>query len=241
MISLSLYLLFGFLILLIYEGIRLFYRPIGKDDQKIALGFVSVMGVIFGLMLSFTIANFYSRYQELTDIVVNEVTDLQLIYRMLLRSPGSEDAVASMKAYLKGVIDTWLDYQNGTIDDHIIQLYRKMDAEILDYIRDHPDNIYNQNILSRLSTNQHNLVAIREVVTNKIFIYVIIVAALFLLLGLYWIHISNLIVQTMLDLSVISIVVIGIYLLYVLSAPFSISGFGITPQSYQDLLNEILS
>ena len=61
--------------------------------------------VVFALLLAFTISGFNERYSQLRDIIISEVTQLQLIYRMVKGQPGSDIIVDNMKFYLESVIN----------------------------------------------------------------------------------------------------------------------------------------
>ena len=209
----------------------------------------SVVGwtiLVFGLILSFSIVNFYSRYIDLRNSLAKEATNLDIIYKLIRKVPNSEKAVEAMKKYLEYLIHVDLQLlkknklDNNTIDD----LYSDMNDEIINLINESGNveklsGFSSINILSRLSTNYENSNFRKEIINNTFYINVIIIMAIFILISLWLVKVQDPLIQFLADLCFLSVIFSGITLLIILGKPFNNTIIGIDLSNHKQLLDRM--
>lgn len=233
------YIIIALIIALLFTRSRSLHRPLTDQEKSIAKPLTSLSAIIFALLLGFTVSNFFTRFTDIRNTIIDEVTNLELIYRILKRQPDNQVAIDAMKAYLQSVVtEEWTALENRKDTPITEELYRKMDTAIIEYVQTHASGSDNS-ILERLSTDERRKRLVTALQENNTLIIFIVIAALITLLGFWLLSDNSSQMMFLFDFSIIAVITIGIFLLVIFDRPFSVQGVGLTNQVYQDLLNEI--
>ena len=81
-----------------YDGLS----PDGTSKTELLVGWCII---VYSIILGFTLNNFYNRYKEIRKTLVNEVTNLQIIYRIMKQLPNSENVIQSIKADVRADLE----------------------------------------------------------------------------------------------------------------------------------------
>ena len=195
--------------------------------------------IIFGIILGFTISGFYSRLIDIQNNLITEITNLQLIYRMLYTSPHSEKPRAAILNYVTIFLDEIPSLRQGINSLKRQLAYREMDYAIIQYVNDYPSTL-SSNILSRMSTDELLKELINEINGNVYYIYFILFLFILLLIQLCFVKTKKPNIQFIIEFSFVSIILSAIYLLTLLNDPFDENSIiGVNINIYQDLYDEI--
>lgn len=190
--------------------------------------------MVFGLVLSFSLINFYNRYIELKNSLVEDATNLEVIYDMLKFSENSEDAINSMEKYLKQIKTDRLNRSK------VKSLYDEMNNEILKYVKNNP-NAYSNQILNRLSTDSQNINFTTEIDVNKFIINVILILFSFIFIVLFLVKLRDPIMQFISYFCYLSIICVIITLIILFGNPSLGKTIGLNFQYFIDLHDKIIN
>lgn len=216
----------AFILAIAFTFTRLYFTIL---DLQLISSALSWSIIVFGLILSFSILNFYNRYIELRNSFITDLTNLELIYNMFKYCKNSENVLKSIKTYGEYVISI-----GGRYNQTSKKLYKIMNDDILKYISENP-NQFSNNILARLSTNTQNINFVKEIENNTFFINIILMLSIFILISLFLIKIPEPMIQFLADFCFLSIIFVCITLLYILSTPFDSSTLKIKIENYKNL------
>ncbi len=233
--------IFAFIVAVIFTLTRNLLSNLTSYERVVADSTLGWTILVFGLILSFSIVNFYTRYIDLRNSLAIEATNLNIIYKLIKKIPNSEKAVESMKKYLDYLINVDLKNlkKNKLENDVIDELYSNMNDEIIDLLDKQGQNYSSINILNRLSTNYQNYNFKKEIINNTFYINVIIIMSIFILISLWLIKVENVLIQFLADFCFLSVISIGITLLIILGKPFNNIIIGIDLSNHKQLLKDI--
>ena len=215
-----------------------YLSKVGETKTELIIGWCII---VFSIILGFTIVNFYNRYIEIRNILVNEIVNLQIIYRTFDKFDNSEVVLESIRNYVESVLnDLQYSLQNDVYSKKTELLYRKMDNSIISYFNDHRDNTFISTINSRLSTSQRIKVIIdQEIVTGNFYINILWLLFALILIPLYFAKMPNKIIQFIIEFCLLSIFITGIVLCGFINNPFVESPVTLKFTMYSDLLDEM--
>jgi ABC-type multidrug transport system fused ATPase/permease subunit len=217
---------------------KLFYQPTSPDNQSIIGLTVTFTSLVFGLLLGFTVSNFWNRYIEISDFITEEAESLKKLYRVVKDYPNTENIVNAIQNYTDNTINSeWKLLEQGKFSAENENLFKNITTQINEYIKQNPD--------TPLINSIYNLIPERDKLKNTLFtnftnslILIVIVSALVTLIGFWLLRNVNFYIQFIIDVGIILIIVLSVYLLYELSNPFK-GVFKLEPVLYEDLFNEI--
>jgi len=231
------------LIAYILSEVRIFKNNFNQNTENIIEGSVGWAIVVYGLILGFSISNFYNRYITIRDTFVEEVTNLQLIYRYIKIAPNSKEkneAIESIRKYAESVINDLLpnlaDRKYSLVSDI---RYKEMNSKIINFVNKHTDYKFNHNILLRMSTDERIKQLVNEMNFGLYYIYILIFLIIFIIIPLWLNVMANKIVQLIIDSCILIILFTGIYLCILLNNPFTKSPVSFDFSLYKDLINDI--
>jgi hypothetical protein len=245
---------FVFIIIAVILSIILaFIRPVRlnltkeeRNDINAAVGWVLI---IYGLIMAFSLTIFYQRYIAIRDTFINQVTNLQITYRIFDALSRSDDAeivkdsttvIESMRDYLDTIFtDLIPDLEQGKYSKSSETAYKKMDDEIIKFVGEHPSIPYNNALLLRLSTDQVIKRLVDEISVGKYYIEILSFLFIFILIPLWYSSLPEWKTQLVIDLCVLIILLTVIYLCTILNNPFMKSRVSIKFSAYEDLLKEV--
>lgn len=229
----------AFFVSLIFVWSKKFHRKLNPDEQTVIGITVTFATLVFSLLLGFTISGFSDRYFTLRNVLLNEVANLQITYRLIHKLPGSEPVVTAMRDYVQSVIrDEWPALKRDELSPTTDAYHNRLDEAIATFVQANPNNPISSTLLSRLTTNERaNRLASRRGVT--FLVAVVILSALLCLVGFWYLGIEHKTVQFLVDFGIIAIVFVGLYLLYILQQPFNDSEVTLSPIAYENLLQEV--
>lgn len=221
----SFYILIAIIIALILSLVRL-----ANVEVMLVADSISWCIIVFGLILGFSISNFYNRYIEIRNTFILEVTNMQLIYEMFNQLPNSQPVLLSIEKYVVSFID-----RSSNIEED----YLKMDKEIIKYIQNNPTNPFTNNILLRMSTYQKIKTLTKEITIGNYYIDVLWFLLILIIIPLFFMKFSNRGIQFIVDSCLLVIFFTGMYLCDILNNPFNESPVMIKFDSYKDFINQI--
>ncbi len=239
MIPYILYILFAIFVAFILLLVR-YLVPKLTDLDRSTIGLcVGWCIIAYSIILGFSIANFYSRYLDFRDTFITEATNLKLMYRYFKQLPQSEDTesiINNIKEYSEHILKI------SKTDKYPLDtstLYRKMDKDIIKYLNSN-STIFNNNILSRLSTDERVKKLFDEIKAGHYYIMLLGVLIIFIIIPLSLSKMDNIIIQFVVDSSILIILFSVIHLLMILNDPFGINNpIGLNLSMYSDLIKEI--
>lgn len=196
--------------------------------------------VTYGLILGFTISNFYNRYIEIRNIFIDETTNLRLTYNYFKDLPNNTEVILSIRKYVKSV-QTYLgpSLANYEYSEECDINYQEMNTSITNYISKYPDNPYRLSILNRMSTDDHIKALTTEMKSGLYYIQILSFLIIFIIIPLYLINIESIVVQAFIDFCLFSIIFTGLYICTILNNPFKQSPITIQFLLYSDLLDSM--
>jgi hypothetical protein len=239
-LTIIIYLIIAIMIAIILYLTRFLVPTLSLNDKAITHEIVSWSIIIYGIILGFSISNFYNRYTSIRETLITEVTNLQIIYRIFKTLPDSEEVIESIKVYTINVTKELIislgreEYLSSTV-----MLYRDMDNKIINYFNKHPGNPFVNQILSRLSTDQKIKKLVDEIKSGNYYINMLNILLIFIIIPLWFIKLDNSIIQFFMDICLLIIIACALYLLKILNNPFIKRPISFDLNMYSDLLNEI--
>ena len=210
------------------------------EDGGIIKGYVGWVMVIYGLILGFSLTNFYSRYVAMRNAFIKDATNYQLIYEFFIKmdkSPEIDDIINSILKYLELISSIGIDYKEKLkISDNI---YKDMNTKIINYLKNNQTSFTN-NILSRLNTNIEIKKLADEIEAGQYYIAILCFLVIFIIIPLA-ISTSMLDrkIQFLLDFSILIIISTALYLCEILNNPFIQSPISFNLSMYSDLIDTI--
>lgn len=233
------YLLFALILSLILSQTR--FSELSPTLGTIISTNVAWCIVIYGIILGFSISNFYNKYILVRDTFVKEATNIKLTYQIFKQLPSSEErdnVLKSIEKYVISVKTTLVkSLANYEYDKTTNALYNQMNKEIINYVNTYPSNVFNNNILLRLSTSDYIKQITNEMNSSKYYITLLWFLLIFVIFPLWLIVLKSKLLQFTLDFSLLVILLSCIYLCDVLSNPFVNSPISIKLQIFNDLLD----
>lgn len=217
---------------------KLFYTPSRAENQQVIGISITFTSVVFGLLLGFTVSNFWNRYITIGDFISEEAQQLSEMYNIVKGYPGTQGIINALQLYLENTINVEFKFlaQNKTSKENDV-LFKNIIIEINNYVRENPN--------TPIANTLYTLIPERERLKNTInasfsnyLIWIIIISAIITLVGFWLLQNENLYFQLIIDVGIIAIISLSIYLLYELKNPFS-GIFQIQPTDFINLLNEI--
>jgi hypothetical protein len=217
-----------------------------RNDVNNAVGWVLV---IYGLIIAFSLTIFYQRYITIRDTFINQVTNLQITYRIFDTLSNSDDVnivkdsttvIESIRDYLDTIFNDLIpNLQKGKYSKMSENAYKKMDNEIIKFVGNHPTLSYNNALLLRLSTDQVIKRLVDEINVGKYYIKILFFLFIFILIPLWYSSLPEWKTQFLIDLCVLMILLTVLYLCTILNNPFMSSPVSIKLTAYEDLLEEV--
>lgn len=224
----------GFCLSFLIVIILYILREINNTDNKNSkIEFVIGWSIIlFSIILGFTIGNFYNRYIETRNMLVDEVANLQIIYSTFKVLPDSENVIDSMKAYLSSILCNDSDVESS-------KLSLNMNEDIIDYFNKNQENKFLTTIMNRVSPSQKLKMIKNEIKNGQFFINILWFLFTLVIIPFYSLKICNKINQSIIEFFLVVILVTGIILCEYINDPFKETPLKINHDIYADLLNEI--
>jgi hypothetical protein len=182
--------------------------------------------LLYGIVLGFSISNFYAKYIAIRDSFIKEITNLKIIYKIFEKLPNKEKTLPvldSINNYINSVpseLNKSLKFFN--YNDKTKELYNKMNDEIINYTLNNNDSgiLINNNILLRLSSDDFIKQIINEMKVGNYYINFLWTLLIFIFIPIYFINVGNKSLQFILDFCIFSILLSCIYLCEILNNPF---------------------
>lgn len=237
------YILIAIIIAIFLYLIRPIIPVLNLNDRTIVVSSISWMAIIYALLLTFSIQNFFNRYITIRDAFVNEATNIQIIYRIFKLFPESiekDEVIENIKKYSENVVNVLipaLSEKKYSKDTEIY--YNQMNQSILSYINRYENNTFDNNLLSRLSTSQKIKQLVNEIKVGDYYIQFLIIIFILIIIPLSLSKMENAIIQLVIDLSFLIFVGCTIYLLTILGDPFGDNPIAFKMGLYKELLDEI--
>ena len=237
--DLFIYIFIAIIIAVIITTIRPVRKSLDAPERGIIQNSIGWCLVIYGLILGFSINIFYTRYIEIRNTIVTDVTNLQITTKFF-KSLNAMNVVESIERYTESVINDLVPMlKSGKYSEKTAYLYWKMNQEIVTYVRDHPTVVFDNNILIRMSTDEKFKQILNEINISQYYIKILWFLFIFVLIPLFFISSPDKVIQFILDSSLLIILVTCIYLCSILNNPFMESPVSLKLAAYTDLLNEI--
>lgn len=237
------YILIAIIIAIILYLVRPFVPVLDLNDRTIVVSSISWMAIIYALLLTFSIQNFFNRYITIRDAFVNEGTNIQIIYRIFKLLPESNEkdqVIESIKKYSENVINVLIpSLANKKYSTETDIYYNQMDQSILNYINIYGNNIFDNNLLLRLSTSQKIKQLVNEINVGDYYIQFLIIIFILIIIPLSLSKMVNAGIQLVIDLCFLIFVGSTIYLLTILGDPFGDNPIAFKMGLYTELLDEI--
>ena len=218
-------------------------RALNLDSNITVMNSELIIGwcvLMFSIILGFAILIFYNRYIEVRNTLVDEVINLQIIYRTFTQLPNSEQVLKNIKNYVESVLTNLkCSLKNGVYSPVTEKLYRKMDLSIIQYFSDNPTSLFISTTMDRLSTCQKIKAIDNEITTGNFYIKVLWFLFIFVLIPLYFDKMPNKVAQTISEFCLLSIFTTGIVLCDNINNPFADTPVALQFTMYSDLLSEI--
>lgn len=239
--NLVLYLGTALVVATIFNWTRQFHGVISEDLRRSMGAILGFAAISFSLLLGFMVSYFLTRFLDIERTLVDEVTQLQLIYRMLKPLPESAPIISALRTYVQSVItEEWPALQRGESSPRTEALQAQFSELLIQYFADPQHSVtLGQVVLAKLSTGEWRKRLATVLRANRFLISVIAIAGFITLLGFWLYHHRTNIYAFLVDFVIISLVALGLFLLVVLNRPFAQSNLGVSPLIYEDLLREI--
>ena len=210
------------------------------DEQPIIGVTATFSSVLFALLLSFTVANFYDDFQDVRSSITKEVLELEMIYEIIADVPDGKPIITSMKAYIDSVItDEWPNSKNGKESPQTVKAHLALKKAIMNYVHTHPDDHLNDQLSSYIavSDNRHNRLESNK--DNNFMTVIVVIAGLLTVVAFWFLKTSSLVVQFIVDFGVIAIVTLSLYLLLSLDQPIRSQELGLSIDEFKTLRDKI--
>lgn len=195
--------------------------------------------VVYGIILGFTISNFYNKYILIRETLVTEVTNLEIIFYILKFQPESLEVIYSIRSYVESVIDDLsCSLQNNKYSPKTAAKYDYMNDEIIKYFTNSKSNL-SVGVINRMSTSEKIEVLVKEIDTGNFYVSVLWLLFFVILIPLYFSKMKNRSVQFLLELCLLIIFLTGIYMCTILNNPFIKSPISLDFASYKSFLAQI--
>ena len=106
MLSIWIFIFSAFIITILLFLFRPLVPKIDSNERLIINGIIAWSVTFYALIVAFSITIFYARYISIRDTVVEETTNLRIIYKIFRELPDSENVINSIKNYINNVITT---------------------------------------------------------------------------------------------------------------------------------------
>lgn len=232
-----LYLIIAVVIAFIFSQTRIF----SIQDKNIIEGTVGWVLVIYGLILSFSMINFYNRYITMRDSFITEATNLQLIYDFFTQlTPSKEideinESILNYAKHIKNINGENYKFKIEQSDE----LYNVMNDKILKYINNNNNIPFATNILMRMGTNIRIKKLIDEIDAGQYYINILCFLLIFISIPLWLTTVKNRTIQFFIDLCIYIVILTVIYLCEILNNPFIESPLSFNLSMYSDLVKRI--
>lgn len=212
-------------------------RSTEKNINTIIATNISWLIVVYAVILGFSIGNFYNKYIAIRDTFLKEATNIKLTYKMFKLLPDSEYVILSIEKYILS-INTLLvkSLSNYEYSIESNRLYEEMNNNILKYSKDHPNVVFNNNILIRMSTDEFIKQLVNEMKIGNYYINLLWFLLIFIILPLWFITLYDKVLQFFLDFCLMVFFITGIYICTTLNNPFIYSPFGLKLDIFNNLL-----
>ena len=196
--------------------------------------------LIFSLILGCNIANFYARYIEIRETFVNEVTNLQIISRILNEENDSMDALEGIKDYSSSVLEKLeKSLANGFYSPETAEKYQHMDKEIITFLKNTENKTFVTPIVNRMSTSQKVKVLVQEINVGKFYITILWLLFMLAIIPLYYSIMKNKLVQLILEFCLVIIFLTGLYVCTILNNPLADTPVKLDLNMYEQLKLEV--
>ena len=239
------YILISILIALILTIITQF-TPKVNDDLAIISWFI----IIYGLLLGFSINNFYNRLIVMRDTFINEVTNLEKIFEVFknenkdeteIEKIKREEAIKSIFLYIENVstvLKKNLEHRKYPLSTE--KLHLEMNSAITAYLQTGSISSINNTLFNGLTTDIKIKKLVAEMNSGDFYINIILFLLFIITIPLMFYKMNIFWIQIILYSCLLIIVLTLIYVLTLLNNPFTLdNNFGINLNMYSDLLHKI--
>lgn len=198
----------------LYEWIKKSVPSLCHEQQQNVSHYAIFVGLFTVLLLTFTISNYLTRYNNYIDLVKQDTSQLGVTIRILKDLDDTQPILDNIQKYVNYLS------QDGTNPEIIYELYSNINKGLINYVKTNQNN-FNTDLLSRLKGNEAILETIALDNTTNNFLYVLTV--FFSLITLYiflFIKISTRWIQYTLDFCVMSVFVCSLYIIYKLNSNY---------------------
>lgn len=197
--------------------------------------------VIYGLLLGFSINNFYNRWIVIRDAFINESTNLEKLLELLKTKDNSEVVIDSIYNYVSNVSNVLKkDLNNRVYSPSTEKLHLEMNYQIFNYVNTGALGTINNTIYSNLTTDTKIKKLIDEMKSGDFYISIIIFLLIVITIPLMFYKMPIFWIQVLIYSCLFIIILTLIYVLNLLNNPFTIdNNFGINLSMYNDLVNKI--
>lgn len=224
----------------IYTITRPLHEPLPENIKIASLGVLSFIAICFSILLGFFVSYFLTRFLDIERTLVNEVTQLELIARILREIPESLEVQNALRAYVESVIrDEWPRLIKGQSSAQTEVLQSRFSELLIRLANQYPELVSLQTALNNLTTGEWRKRLVAVLRANRLFITVTAIAGILALVGFWLIEHRASIFMFLIDLGAVILVALGLFLLTTLNRPFSQNELGLTPEIYQDVLREL--
>lgn len=235
-----LYVILAILIAVILMCTRPLVPLITVEERAIISASVGWCMVVYGLILAFSISNFYTRYISIRDTFVTEVINLQIIYRIMRMYDDTEDVKMSIYNYVKNIHrEVKYDLMNKEYPKSSEELYYTMNSTILKYVKEN-ENFFNANMMLRLSTDTRIKKLIDEIKAGNYYIEILSILLIFIIIPLWLSKMKDRLIQFIIDSCLLIILFSILHLLNILNNPFcDCNPLSLNLDMYSNLASEI--
>lgn len=214
----------------IFAFLRKFIPQYDKDTVDTINYIFTFVALFVSLILTFTISNLLTRYNTLSDNIIDDVERLSVITRFLQQIEGSDEILNDIRDF-----STYVLQENRDLDV-LFTKYSKINKNIVRFIKTN-NTPFNSEILSRFKVNQ---VVSRELLTNlngnNYLFYITLFFTIIALVLLLFIQIGNYKLQWLLDFSIFTIIIASLYVIYIYSYPFKNTSVKISFKPFNKLI-----
>lgn len=192
----------------------------------------------YSLILSFTISNFYDRYVDIRNTLVEESTHLKVIYRSIGTYDNNINTIQSIHEYVVKITNaTFVNKEYGIYSDELGRKYRQMSYAVFELLKEDDTNI-GSNILSQITSNEKIRTLLNEIEAGQYMINLLGFLLIFVIMMLWFVKVTQTI-QFIAIFCILSVLLTAIYLITILNNPFLRSPLYISLEMYETLLYEI--
>jgi len=239
MTQIYLILALSFFLALIFTWSKRFHG-FSIDEQPIIGLTATFASILFALLLSFTVANFYDDYQRLRGSISKEALELEAIYEMLQDVPDGQPVIQKLRSYLQSVVDVeWPLSQQGKPSPQTDRAHLEFKKALITYIRSHPGDPLNNQLGAYVGVDDNRHVRLEALQNNNFMITIVVIAGMLTLVAFWFLNTSNIAIQIIVDFGVITIIALSLYLLWNLSQPLRSSELGIHIAGLRNLYQRV--